>query len=1152
MKKLIAAIAAAMITLSMTIPAFAENENSVGSQASVENSVVSENTDDGTQKNVSFKEYTLSDIGMTIKLPENMYILTRDIDENDPALAACNLTKETVLKNFKASDTYIKASEKNFLYDITVTMVKNSDTSTIDNLTALSDDEVQGVIDNLLKQKIYTGCAKTKFNNTLFLALDLQYDSSNTKIYGIQEYTVIKGTKVVITFQSYNGEITDNQKSLLNEIMNSVTFEGISSEEQPSDSASISINSLDKRYIYMIIGSVIGVAALASIIILAMKYSSQNKKDKDNADKSSEQLPVLKETEENSEKENFELPEDKNIIQNDMVDLKDNNEQNDNVEDNNTEKHIKNEKTVGNQQEHIIPYFDEKISDDSQQADESKEESDYINSKIEEQQEAIVPPTNVDVEKKLSMDSLNEEKEIETVEENVLNEEKETNQSDELSEKISLEKEIKPITERSLEETGSDEEEIVFAESTPKHHTKIEQLHEEKENDIELTEKSEKEDTVVNNDEKELSAYEKRFGKNRIVPLELSGNTSNDEQKPLSKFEKHFGKITPVSADQVKSEEKLEVAEKSDKTEEKTEVAEKSDKAEEKIEVAEKSDKAEEKIEVAEKSDKAEEKIEVAEKSDKAEEKTEVAEKSDKAEEKTKVAEKSDKAEEKTEVAEKSDKTEELNKTKENLTEEELSMNNPNKLSLNDNNGYDEDDDEKKEGFFGKLKAKLFLEDEQNSTADELNYESEMNNETDSDNHSQNNLWNTIKNKLKNKSEESVKEDPEKTDNPEKEKIPDSNDVSDMPDKQQLSESKDSIKSENLQQKNNKKEELSDNKQIELEIQKNNNGDIVIEAIDEKNGKPLDIEIKNGESKQTDDIAVSKFEKLFGANREVNNGSVKSEIKPDDAEESEMSTFEMKFGRKKPAANITVPNVNPITTSVSAVTPAVSPIVKPLIPKTEIEVKKPVEEKTETEKDFFDGIKPVEDDIPKDTQNTETIKSKQNVPVSADTSKKEEIKADIKQSIADNKADVKKFDFERDTGIVFEHAIPSEQPFKTTVTPLTRIPRLESVKASVYNSQMEEFKKTMPQMKKTSSDFEKKFGVVQPSKPNPAQNQNKVDENIEFYTGYDDSADPFANETYQTEEMMMKSKEKKEHHKKGGKFMKSIGKLFSSDEDDEQ
>ena len=46
-----------------------------------------------------------------------------------------------------------------------------------------------------------------------------------------------------------------------------------------------------------------------------------------------------------------------------------------------------------------------------------------------------------------------------------------------------------------------------------------------------------------------------------------------------------------------------------------------------------------------------------------------------------------------------------------------------------------------------------------------------------------------------------------------------------------------------------------------------------------------------------------------------------------------------------------------------------------------------------------------------------------------------------------NNYDKKDFVFERDTGIEFQHAKPTEQPFKLSKNQFTVIPKLESVKA---------------------------------------------------------------------------------------------------------
>ncbi|MGN1458506.1 MAG: hypothetical protein ACI4XP_11245, partial [Acutalibacteraceae bacterium] len=586
MKKFTAIIAAALAALAITVPVFAENDNSNTSDNSTVTSVSSEteSSDKKVPQNLTYSEYKLSDIGMNIKLPDSMYILTRDMKENDPSLKACNLTKDEVMDSFKASNTYIKAIEKNFSYDITVTMVKNSDTETVDNLTSLSDDEIQSVIDSLLNQSIYTGCSKSTFNNTQFLTLDLQYDSSNTKIYGIQEYTVIKGTKVVVTFQSYDGEISDSQKSLLNTIMNSVTFDGIDSAEKVSSVASTSVSNLDIRYIYIIIASVVGIAALAAMIIVLIKYRHGGQMPENITD-NSENLKAdnTVQPEIHTEKpKKTEIPKEQPHIENniskeektldDMFGL-----QSDNanvIYEDKKEEYVEPEKP----QENVIPYLDSPQSDEvTDETDSESIEEEFINSVLKEEKpsepETTITEEKTETDENVEVNETSEtapttESEIKTPSETKPDESSEENKTEIQSDKTLSENK----TEQSSDKTNS-EEEVVFAETAPKTHTKIEQINDENKDEPKAevkpdTKKSDNNEvksdikkelkTEVKDDKAdvksdiqpetketpEMSEYEKRFGKNRITTTEMPTVSSNDNTEEVSKFEKYFGKLT--------------------------------------------------------------------------------------------------------------------------------------------------------------------------------------------------------------------------------------------------------------------------------------------------------------------------------------------------------------------------------------------------------------------------------------------------------------------------------------------------------------------------------------------------------------------------------------------------------------------------------
>ncbi|MDD6488506.1 MAG: hypothetical protein PUG48_01655 [Clostridia bacterium] len=1290
MKKFTAIIAAALAALAITVPVFAENDDSSTSDVSTVTSVSSgtESSDEKVPQNLTYTEYKLSDIGMNIKLPDSMYILTRDMKDDDPSLKACGLKKDEVMKNFKDSDTYIKAIEKNFSYDITVTMVKNSDTETVDNLTSLSNEEIQSVIDNLLNQNLYKGCSKSKFNNTQFLTLDLQYDSSNTKIYGIQEYTVIKGTKVVVTFQSYDGEISDSEKSLLNTIMNSVTFDGIDSAEKVSSAASTSIGNLDIRYIYIIIASVVGIAALAAMIIVLIKYRHSNKTLENNTDKPEKPKTDKSDNAVNigikTETMKIEIPKEQphtetDISQeektlDDMFDLQPDNA---NVIYEDKKEDVQPEKP----QENVIPYLESSQSDEvTDETDSESIEVNFINSVIKNE--------------KMPKQKTDSDKEIVEVKETTKTPDKEEIKSETpvvksetvtQNEKTTDKQENENPSQKSSDETN-DEEEIVFAETTPKTHTKIEQISEnnkdepktdvkpdteksdnnnETESDLKTETKDNKADVKaeIKPETTEMSEYEKRFGKNRITSVQTPTVDVNNNTNTVSKFEKYFGKLTPAVAAPVntekpepkaetpvktekveqkvetpvktekvepktetpvntekpepkaetpvktektepkaetpvntektepkaetpvntekpkpktetpvkteKPEPKAETPVKTEKTEPKAETPVKTEKTEPKAETPVKTEKTEPKTETSVKTEKPEPKAETPVKTEKSKPKTETSVKTEKSEPKaetpvttekpkpkTETSVKTEKSEPKAETPVKTEKPEPKAETPVNTEKSEPKAETPVKtektepkaetpvntekpepktetpvttekpepktetpvntekaeqkaetpvntekvepkaetpiktenkevLSMNSQNnvnGNKEENEEQKEGFFAKLKTKLFMEnnddfdyyDIPNESSEKSQQSETVSNNADDEN--KNSFWQKVKNKLKNNPDE---QDEQPINSSETEKAPVA-------------------------------ENQTDN-QTNVEVK---NTDSV------QNTLTYAAQQKIGDDNSDN---ISKYEKMFGANRENKKPAVQT------AKKSENNTSD---GKQIPSM--------PVIPSVPTV--PVVPVAVPSVKVTKNPDVKVSAEKPETEADFFEGVKPVEEKI---------VNSTEYIPVPKAAENNQEIQNSPLENTEPEQPAEPEFVFERDTGIVFEHAIPDETPLKMNFTPFTNVPRLESVNADEYNKKMEELKKAPP--KPTQSDFEKRFGTghtpkaMNDTQKNQSVKKNSDDEKIEFYTGYDESEDPFADKKYQTEEMVIKAEKKK--HK--GKFAKSIEKLFSSDEEDE-
>ncbi len=321
MKKITALLAAAIMALTISMPVMAEpsdesqnttsatvsaeSESSVESESSDESeisevessdkeeisqtestdeeileSAVSENSAEKPKK-VYYTDYAIPEAEMYISFPNDMYVLTRDIDVNSPALQACKMTRTELIKSFEETGNYVRAIAGDFTYEITVNILKDNNTKTIEDISSLTDSEIQTIADNHLSQPMYTGCSRTKYNNIMYLSFPFEYAEGKTKIAGVQKYTIAKGARILITFQSYTGEISEDFDTLIMSVMDRVLYDGVSPEPETSvtdSKKSSAITNLDVRYIYLMITALVALIFLMLIIVTAMKYKKSRKK----------------------------------------------------------------------------------------------------------------------------------------------------------------------------------------------------------------------------------------------------------------------------------------------------------------------------------------------------------------------------------------------------------------------------------------------------------------------------------------------------------------------------------------------------------------------------------------------------------------------------------------------------------------------------------------------------------------------------------------------------------------------------------------------------------------------------------------------------------------------------------------------------------
>ena len=232
--------------------------------------------DSSVPEEVKMIVYRIDAGGMNISIPSDMYVITRDTDKDDPVFSANRTTKEEVTKSFEENDIYLRANPKDFSSVINITVNSTNDTKAIGDLSALSEDKLQSVIDKLLKSKVYTGCSRTTYGGVLFLTFTIEYENSGTKIEGLQEYTICDGKCIKITYQTAgDGDKKENLRTF-GSILETLRFDGIIAEPRKThpqeESRPLTIADIDIRYIYIIAASVIGIIAIAVMMIAAIRY----------------------------------------------------------------------------------------------------------------------------------------------------------------------------------------------------------------------------------------------------------------------------------------------------------------------------------------------------------------------------------------------------------------------------------------------------------------------------------------------------------------------------------------------------------------------------------------------------------------------------------------------------------------------------------------------------------------------------------------------------------------------------------------------------------------------------------------------------------------------------------------------------------------
>ncbi len=187
--------------------------------------------------------YTIKEMGLSVSIPDDSIVFTRNIDINDPNLALLGVDGDTLRQIFIQKNAYLDVilkgdtfAEVGFsqgvdttdVYDLKQVRDKYSEINKI--FSDETDTIFQSFKDGGAAQDIpveYTSYTIYEHPQALFFQVDGSMENQGQQYNLLRYITIINGNMVAIDLSSIGAPITDNQRTIMKNIIDSIHFDEV-------------------------------------------------------------------------------------------------------------------------------------------------------------------------------------------------------------------------------------------------------------------------------------------------------------------------------------------------------------------------------------------------------------------------------------------------------------------------------------------------------------------------------------------------------------------------------------------------------------------------------------------------------------------------------------------------------------------------------------------------------------------------------------------------------------------------------------------------------------------------------------------------------------------------------------------------------------
>ena len=176
--------------------------------------------------NAETSTYYISDLNISIDLPDDYYVFTRDMDENSPVLEKFGYTKDYIVNSLTKGDLYLSAFTDSSNEDINI----SSREVEISDICIFDDDELEDLADSISKSYKKDGldvldCEVYVNTKSTFIVTKFFHPKHGNALdfYTINNYDIIQ-----FTFWTYDKEVSESRQNFFTSIIDGIVFHAYS------------------------------------------------------------------------------------------------------------------------------------------------------------------------------------------------------------------------------------------------------------------------------------------------------------------------------------------------------------------------------------------------------------------------------------------------------------------------------------------------------------------------------------------------------------------------------------------------------------------------------------------------------------------------------------------------------------------------------------------------------------------------------------------------------------------------------------------------------------------------------------------------------------------------------------------------------------